>query len=312
MSIIQGRDPYYQVENVELYFGDSLELLRHISSSSVDMIFADPPYGLSNGGFTCQAGRRVSVNKGRWDQSQGIQEDFAFHQQWIKACHRILKPEGTIWISGSYHSIFACGFALQLEGFAILNDIAWFKPNGSPNLSCRRFTASHETLIWAKKSPHAQHTFNYEAMKHGNWHQNDGLKKPSRQMRSVWSLSTARGEETRLGKHPTQKPLSLLERIVLACTHPGDLIVDPFTGSSTTGIAALKHSRRFVGVDIDPQFLHLSRERVHAWLNNRQTATERQTTPHHHDHAQTSHVLSSVSLPSCPSTDSLLAYSEEL
>ena len=129
------------------------------------MIFADPPYMLSNGGITCQAGKVVCVNKGKWDESKGLDEDFEFHVKWINACKRVLKPNGTIWISGTYHSIYACGFALQKEGFKILNDICWFKPNASPNMTCKYFTASHETLLWAKKDSKAKHTFNYETMK---------------------------------------------------------------------------------------------------------------------------------------------------
>src|SRR5207248_2199750 len=125
-----------------------------------DMIFADPPYHLSNGGFSVHAGRRVSVHKGEWDKSRGVDNDFDFHQAWIEACRRVLKPEGTIWVSGTYHSIYATGFALQLAGYKILNDIAWYKPNASPNLSCRYFTASHETIIWARKDAAAKHVFN--------------------------------------------------------------------------------------------------------------------------------------------------------
>ncbi|TNE44382.1 MAG: site-specific DNA-methyltransferase [Deltaproteobacteria bacterium] len=262
MKVIQDHDPYYAIDGFQLYHGNSLELLSRIPEESVDMIFADPPYGLSNGGFTCQGGQRVAVHKGDWDKSKGVEQDFAFHQKWIAACHRVLKPGGTIWVSGSYHSIFACGYALQMAEFKLLNDIAWYKPNGAPNLSCRYFTASHETLLWARKGQKSRHTFNYDEMKHGEWHNNDRLKKPNKQMRSVWSLSTARGEETRLGKHPTQKPMALLERIVLASTEPGDLVLDPFAGSSTTGIAALKHGRRFVGMDIDEEYLDLSQRRA--------------------------------------------------
>lgn len=262
MKIIQGQDPYFVADGFQLFLGNSLDLLSQIESESVDMIFADPPYGLSNGGFTCQGGKRVSVNKGKWDQSKGVQEDFDFHKLWIEACRRVLKPGGTIWITGSYHSIFACGFALQTANFRLLNDIAWYKPNGAPNLSCRCFTASHETIIWARKEHRGKHTFNYKDMKHGEWHENDKLKKPDKQMRSVWSLSTPRGAETKQGKHPTQKPLSLLERIVLASTQPGDLIVDPFAGSSTTGIAAMKHGRRFVGIDVEEEYIQLSQRRA--------------------------------------------------
>ncbi len=151
---------YFSEIGLRIYLGDAIEILKQLPEESVDLIFADPPYNLSNDGFTCHAGKRVSVNKGKWDKSKGVEEDFNFHFEWIGACKKILKPEGSMWISGTYHSIYSCGFALQKQGWHIINDICWFKPNASPNLSCRMFTASHETLIWAKKDKKAKHTFN--------------------------------------------------------------------------------------------------------------------------------------------------------
>ena len=151
------------------------------------MIFADPPYNLSNNGFSLHAGKRVSVNKGVWDKSRGFKDDYDFHYKWLEACKRVLKPEGSLWLSGTYHSIYQCGHALQALGYHILNDVAWFKPNGSPNLSCRYFTASHETLIWARKDKNAKHFFNYGLMKNGDWSE-DFIKKPNLQMRSVWAI----------------------------------------------------------------------------------------------------------------------------
>lgn len=225
---------FYEKDDITLFQGDCIEILHRATSESIDMIFADPSYMLSNGGITCQSGKVVSVNKGKWDESKGLDEDFEFHQKWINACKRVLKPNGTIWISGTYHS-YACGFALQKSGFKILNDICWFKPNASPNMSCRYFTASHETLLWARKDPKGKHTCNYEAMKNGDWN-DDILKKPNKQMRSVWQIDTPKPSEKEFGKHPTQKPLELLRRIILASTNSGGLILDPFTGSSTTGI----------------------------------------------------------------------------
>jgi site-specific DNA-methyltransferase (adenine-specific) len=197
------------------------------------------------------------VNKGQWDVSQGLDADFAFHQAWIVACKRVLKPSGTLWVSGTYHSIFACGFALQKANYKILNDIIWFKPNASPNLSCRYFTASHETLLWALNDTSAKHTFNYESMKNGDW-SDDILKKPEKQMRSVWSIGALKSYEKKFGKHPTQKPLDLLKRIILASTNKGDLVLDPFTGSSTTGIMAKKLGRYFIGIDNVADYLALS------------------------------------------------------
>ena len=238
--------------------GDCLKILEQITDPipdhSVDMIFSDPPYNLSNDGFTCQGGRMVSVNKGDWDKSRGPQADFEFHRESIAACHRKLKPGGTIWISGTYHSIYQCGFALQIGGWHVLDDISWFKPNASPNLSCRMFTASHESLIWARTSKKDKHVFNYEAMKYGNFPE-DPMKKQDKQMRSVWHIPLTKKSEKRHGRHPTQKPERLLERIVLASTRVGDIVLDPFCGSGTTGVAALRHGRRFIGIDMDERYL---------------------------------------------------------
>ncbi|MFZ5390828.1 MAG: DNA-methyltransferase, partial [Patescibacteria group bacterium] len=224
--------PYFQKNGFKLYKGNCLDILKKLPENSVDMIFADPPYNLSNGGFTVHAGRRVSVNKGDWDKSNGLKKDFEFHLEWIQACRRVLKPEGTIWISGTYHSIYQCGFALQVAKFHILNDISWFKPNASPNLSCRYFTASHETLIWARKDKKAKHIFNYDWMKNKFWPE-DFFKKEKTQMRSVWHIperedvwieGTPKPNEKIFGKHPTQKPINLLKRIVLASTDKGNLV----------------------------------------------------------------------------------------
>jgi len=252
--------PYFQQGNFVLYHDDCLKILEQLPENSVDMIFADPPYNLSNGGFTCHNGRAVSVNKGTWDVSNGLEKDFEFHLNWIKACKRVLKPNGTIWISGTYHSIYECGFALQIAGYKVLNDIAWYKPNASPNLSCRYFTASHETLLWARKDKKGKHVFNYEEMREGDW-PNDFLKRPGKQMRSIWAINTPQKWEKKFGKHPTQKPLDLLKRIVLASTNKGDIILDPFTGSSTTGLAAIKYDRKFIGVDTEKEYLNKSIKR---------------------------------------------------
>lgn len=258
---MNSKNTYFQNSNFCLYQGDCLEVLKQYPDNTFDMVFADPPYNLSNGGFTVHAGRRVSVHKGDWDKSDGVEADFGFHLKWISECHRVLKPGGTIWISGTYHSIYQCGFALQLNHFKILNDISWFKPNAAPNLSGRYFTASHETLIWAKKGiPKDKHYFNYKLMREGSWPE-DKIKVPGKQMRSVWSITTPAPWEKKFGKHPTQKPFNLLKRIVLASTKEGDLILDPFTGSSTTGLVAVQNHRRFVGIDLDKKYLDLSIKR---------------------------------------------------
>ncbi len=253
----------------KLICADCLDVLAQMEPESVDMIFADPPYNLSNDGFTCHAGRAVSVNKGEWDRSKGLEKDFEFNLEWIRACRRILKPHGTIWISGTYHSIYSCGFALQLAGFHILNDICWYKPNASPNLSCRYFTASHETLIWARKSKRAKHTFNYELMKNGTFAR-DILKVPGKQMRSVWAIATPRKDEKRYGKHPTQKPEDLLERVILASTNEGDLVLDPFMGSGTTGVVAVRYGRKFIGIETEEQYLEIASKRIADELASKQ------------------------------------------
>jgi site-specific DNA-methyltransferase (adenine-specific) len=253
--------PAFKKDDFVLYNDDSLEVMSRLPDNYVDMIFADPPYMLSNDGFSCQNGRMVSVNKGKWDKSKGFDEDLKFHETWISECRRILKPEGSIWISGTYHSIYQCGFLLQKLDFHILNDISWFKPNAAPNLSCRFFTASHETLLWARKDKKAKHTFNYEAMKGGRFSE-DPMKKPETQMRSVWSIPTTAQSEKVQGKHPTQKPLPLLKRIVLSSTNPGDIILDPFSGSGTTGIASkLIGQRKYIGCELNQEYIDLTIKR---------------------------------------------------
>jgi len=252
--------PYFSKDNFVLYQNDCLKILEQLTDNSIDMIFADPPYFLSSGSFTCQNGKMVSVKKGDWDLSNGLKKDFEFHLEWTKACHRVLKPGGTIWISGTYHSIYQCGLALQTNKFHILNDIVWFKPNASPNLSCRFFTASHETLIWARKDKTGKHKFNYELMKNSSWPE-DFIKKPNLQMRSVWAIYPPKKEEKTFGKHPTQKPIDLLVRIVLASTDENDIVLDPFTGSSTTGLACVLNNRKFIGIDTEKKYLDLSIKR---------------------------------------------------
>jgi site-specific DNA-methyltransferase (adenine-specific) len=246
--------PYFSVKNVRLYLGDVVETLNKLPDESIDLIFADPPYNLSNGGFTCHAGKMVSVNKGAWDKSKGIESDFNFHDLWINACKRVLKPNGSLWVSGTYHSIYACGYVLQKQGWHIINDICWYKPNAAPNLSCRMFTASHETLLWVRKDKKAKHTFNYDAMKNGNF-PNDIIKKAGKQMRSIWAIGTPKSNEKKYGKHPTQKPELLLDRIIAASSNEGDIILDPFCGSATTGVSALKQNRKFVGIDQEEEYL---------------------------------------------------------
>ncbi|MFZ2167277.1 MAG: site-specific DNA-methyltransferase [Minisyncoccia bacterium] len=256
--------PFFKTDRAVLYNADYQDILADIPENSIDVIFADPPYNLSNGGITVYAGKVTSVNKGDWDVSKGFDEDLDFHMRWIEACRRVLKPNGTIWITGTYHSIYQCGYALQRHDFHILNDIAWFKPNAAPNISGRYFAASHETILWARKHKKIPHIFNYLDMKGGDWHKSDFIKKEDKQMRSVWSINTPKPDEKRFGKHPTQKPLDLLIRIVASSTEPDAVVLDPFTGSSTTGVAALKLGRRFIGIDREKDYLTLSTKRLKA------------------------------------------------
>lgn len=253
------------ISTYELIHADSLVALKALKSGSVDFVFADPPYFLSNDGFTVQSGKAVSVNKGFWDKSSGFELDLAFHKEWIGECLRVLTRDGTIAISGTYHSIYQCGFALQQMGCRIINDIVWFKPNGAPALAGRNFTASHETVIWASKSKQAKHTFNYPLSKSWDSPQ-DKLLNSGKQMRSVWGIPTTPKREKLFGSHPTQKPLELLNRLVALCTRPGDVVLDPFCGSGTTGVAAISQGRSFVGIDLDREHIELSRKRIEAAL----------------------------------------------
>ncbi len=252
--------------------GNSLELLEKLPPRSVDLVFADPPYHLSNGGSTCQSGRRVPVDKGGWDASRGVAEDHAFQRAWLGACRRVLKPSGTIWVSGTQHVIFSVGYAMQELGFHLLNTVTWYKPNASPNLACRFFTHSTEILLWASpmRTRPLAHRFNYRDMKAANggkqmrdlWAIAERPEPGAAQV--VWAIPTPAPREKAHGRHPTQKPLSLLERVLAASAAPGDLVLDPFTGSGTTGVAALRAGCRFLGVEREGAYLDLAARRLRA------------------------------------------------
>jgi site-specific DNA-methyltransferase (adenine-specific) len=245
----------------EIVQGEALEVLAAMKAESIDFVFADPPYFLSNDGFTVKSGKAVSVNKGIWDKSSGFEEDTDFHLAWISECLRVLKPQGTIAISGTYHSIYQCGYILQKLGCRIINDIVWFKPNGAPALAGRNFTASHETILWASKGLKVKHTFNYQTSK--NWEfPADKILNPGKQMRSVWSIPTTPKREKQHGPHPTQKPLEVLTRLVAMCTNENDLVLDPFCGSGSTGVASLSLGRNFLGIDLEPEYVALASRRI--------------------------------------------------
>jgi site-specific DNA-methyltransferase (adenine-specific) len=248
--------------HIRIFQGDCLDILAKLPADSIDLIFADPPYFLSNNGITCHAGRMVSVNKGAWDKLPGPDTDPArvrfdkvhdFNRAWLAACQRVLKPNGSIWVSGTAHVIHSVGFAMQQLDFKLLNDISWVKPNPPPNLSCRYFTHATETIIWPAKDKKSRHKFNYRHMKE---------LAGGKQMKSVWTIPPPESWEKKFGKHPTQKPLALLERILLASSDEGDLVLDPFLGSGTTLVTALRFRRRALGCDLSLDSLTLSIRRL--------------------------------------------------
>lgn len=242
--------PYYKSDDraFTLLHGDCFELLPKFEFK-FDMIFADPPYFLSNGGISYQAGKVVCVDKGEWDKGGTPESIMEFNRKWLSLCRDKLKDNGTIWISGTHHNIFSIATLLTELGYKILNVITWAKTNPPPNISCRFFTYSTEFILWARKCPKVPHKYNYELMKEIN---------EGKQMTDVWRLPAIARWEKSCGKHPTQKPLALLTRIILASTDEHDWILDPFAGSSTTGIAASLCGRRFLGIEQDEQFATLS------------------------------------------------------
>ena len=246
---------------VAIVLGNSLEfmdaLIEHYPDGVFDTVFADPPYFLSNGGITCQNGRMVKVDKGAWDKSEGPDVNHAFNREWLSRCQRLLKKDGTIWVSGTAHVIHSIGFAIQQLGMKLLNDITWEKPNPPPNLACRTFTHATETVIWAAKTDKSRYRFNYDEMKSENG---------GKQMKSVWRMTAPGSDEKQHGRHPTQKPLSLMSRCIRASTAPGDLVFDPFMGSGSTGVAAVLEKRLFCGVEQMREYADLAARRIQASL----------------------------------------------
>jgi site-specific DNA-methyltransferase (adenine-specific) len=284
-----------------LYHGNCLELLDAIAAKypagRFDAIFADPPYFLSNGGITCHAGRMVKVDKGDWDVSRGPELNHEFNLEWLRRCQRVLKPNGTLWVSGTHHVIFSIGYALQSLGFKILNDIAWEKPNPPPNLSCRYFTHSTETILWAAKNDQSRHVFNYQEMRKVTGKQMKTVwraKEFEPQMdtdetqiseknicenlcesvaENIWTLGAPGNAEKGFGKHPTQKPVALVERCLAASTNEGDLVLDPFLGGGTTAVAAVRLKRGCVGIELDLHNVQMAakradREIISIWLRH--------------------------------------------
>lgn len=244
---------YYQSKNTDfsLYKGDTLEVLPRLDMQ-FDMVFADPPYFLSNDGLTIKSGKISSVNKGKWDTPLALSEMHSFNKAWLSQVKETMKDDATLWVSGTAHNIFSVGLALQELDFKILNIVTWEKSNPPPNFSCRTFTHSTEQIIWARKMPKVAHYYNYALMK---------MLNSDKQMKDVWTFPASGQWEKSCGKHPTQKPLAVLTRLILASSKHDSLILDPFTGSSTTGIAANLLNRRFVGIDNVSEYLELSKSR---------------------------------------------------
>jgi site-specific DNA-methyltransferase (adenine-specific) len=245
--------PYYRSKDhsFTLLSGDCIKQLQQFSFK-FDMIFADPPYFLSNGGITCNSGKIAIVNKGDWDKSLGYDHINKFNKEWLSVCREKLSSHGSIWISGTYHNIFSVANNLTELGYRILNVITWVKTNPPPNMSCRYFTHSTEFIIWARKEQKIPHYFNYELMKRCN---------ENKQMTDVWHLPAVAKWEKSCGKHPCQKPVKLLARIISASTKRGDWVLDPFAGSSTTGVASYLLGRKYLGIEQETNFLELSKAR---------------------------------------------------
>lgn len=245
-------------EDFTIIHGDCMERLTEIEDNSIDAIFADPPYFLSNGGISVHSGKQVCVDKGDWDKGGTPEYVYEFNRKWLSLCRSKLKDNGTIWISGTHHNIHVVMRCLQELGYKVLNTITWQKTDPPPNLSCKYFNFSTELIIWARKHEKKSHKFNYETMKQLNG---------GTQMTDVWRIPAVSRWEKEQGKHPTQKPLRLLYRIILASTNAGDTILDPFSGSGTTGIAANLLGRKYIGIEQDSSFVDLSVRRRQALEN---------------------------------------------
>ena len=236
-----------------IYRTDCIRLMGLMPPACVDAIFADPPYRLSGGGVTVRGGRLAPVDKGEWDRPMGFEKDHQFNVRWLGAARRVLKPAGTLWVTGTHHIIFSLGFALQSLNYRIINSLVWEKPDPPPNALHTAFTHAHETLLWASRGK--GYTFNYDLMNSSD---------PTAQMSSVWRIPAVPKREKLHGYHPTQKPLRLVRRALLASTREGDLVFDPFCGSGTTGVAAKELNRFFVGTELEEGFCELAERRIRA------------------------------------------------
>lgn len=244
----------YEKEGYTLYRGDCFKVLKKIEDNSIDCIITDPPYFLSNGGITCKSGKMIKVDKGEWDKRQEYDDFFSFNLNWIKESYRVLKEGGTLWVSGTLHNIYTIGSIVDsMEDFKILNNVTWVKTSPPPNLSCRFFTHSTETLLWVRKGKKSKHYFDYLYMKELNG---------GKQMKDVWKIGRAKKNEKLFGKHPTQKPEELIERLILASTKAGDTVLDMFSGSGTTGAACLKNGVKFIGIEQEDEYYRIIKKRL--------------------------------------------------
>ena len=240
--------------HIKLYNGNCFQILDDLKKTNLkfNMIFADPPYFLSNDGITCHSGKMVTVNKGKWDKTKGHEENLNFNLEWMEKCRDLLTEEGTLWVSGTFHIIYSVAFAAQKLELKFLNNISWEKPNPPPNLSCRFFTHSTETILWFGKHKKAKHKFNYPIIKKMN---------NNKQMKDVWRFTSPKKIEKEFGRHPTQKPLQLLDIILKASTDVNDLVLDPFNGSGTTGVSSIINNRKYIGIEMDKNYCKLSVKR---------------------------------------------------
>ena len=273
---VAPRAPFQATASGRIIVGDCVAQMAALPAASIDLVFADPPYNLQlKGDLKRPDDSRVEAVDDDWDKFASFAEYDAFSRAWLAACRRLLKPAGTLWVIGSYHNIYRVGAILQDLGFGILNDVVWRKSNPMPNFRGRRFTNAHETLIWAAREQTSRYTFNYEALKAGN---------EDVQVRSDWTIPLCTGEE-RLkqadgGKlHPTQKPEALVARVILAASRPGDVVLDPFFGTGTTGAVAKRLSRSFIGLEREKSYARAAERRIaavdplpHASLEPFQTA----------------------------------------
>jgi site-specific DNA-methyltransferase (adenine-specific) len=246
---------------IKIHNKDCFKYLPKIDNDSIDCIITDPPYFLSNDGITCKSGKMVSVNKGDWDKGNDFDDVYQFNAGWIKESYRILKPGGTLWVSGTYHNIYIIGSIISsFKDFRILNNITWVKTAPPPNLSCRFFTHSTETILWVRKGQKTKHHFNYDLMKSYN----DG-----KQMKDVWIMGRPKKDEKKFGKHPTQKPEEIIERMIHASTQENDIVLDMFNGSGTTGVVCARNNRNYIGIESDKSYCELSRKRIKSAQSNK-------------------------------------------